>query len=93
MSNSKEDFEDYQEGGGIMSDMSKFIFSKNKPDPTPPQDDPFANVQLLATPTMLAQQRAAEAERQRAAEDAKRQAEEQKKNMDLYLALEQVGML
>jgi hypothetical protein len=70
MSNSKQNFGDYQEGG---------LFGKKKPPPAPAPRDPFANAQLLTPPSVLAQQRAAEEAQQRAAAEAKKQAEEQKK--------------
>jgi hypothetical protein len=78
MSNSKENFEDYQEGGVFES-----LFGKKKPPPAPTSRNPFANAPLQTPPSVLAQQRAALEAQQRAAAEAKRQAEEQKKKYGL----------
>jgi hypothetical protein len=80
MSNCKENFEDYQEGGAKMSDMSKFMFGKKKPPPAPtPPPDPYAGVLFQERPTDAARRQAEEEARRKAQEERERAEAERRK--------------
>ena len=75
MLNSKEKFEDYQEGGAFEN-----LFGKKKPPPAPTPLDPFVGPQFLERPTDAARRQAQEAEiRKTEAERIRVEAEKRKK--------------
>lgn len=80
MSNSKENFEDYQEGGF----PGESFFRKKKSDPTlPASPDPYAGVPFLERPSDAARRQAEEAAKRQAQEARERAEAERRKKYGL----------
>jgi hypothetical protein len=77
MSYSKENFEDYQEGGVL--GLGESFFGKKKPAPAPAPPDPYAGAPFQERPTDAARRRAEEEARRKAQEERERAEAERRK--------------